>query len=69
MPVSRKPLGRREVEIIQRMKRGLNYPVAQIEIAVDRNKSTVYRALSIPHRPRGCNKCQVQGPRQLEENV
>ena len=47
---SRKPLERREVEIIQRMKQALHYPVAQIAAAVGRNKSTIYRALTIDLR-------------------
>ena len=47
MGYCRKPLERREVEIIQRMKKALQYPVTKIAEAVGRNKSTVYRACSI----------------------
>ena len=50
MDVCRKTLARREVEIIQRMKHTLKYPVAQIAETVDRNKSTIYRALTIDLR-------------------
>ena len=47
MGYCRKPLDRREVEIMQRMQQALQYPVAKIAEAVGRNKSTVYRAFSI----------------------
>ena len=60
--VWRKPLDRREVEIIQRMERALNYPVTQIAIAVDRNKSTVYRALSIDLRQQIYRASRAGGP-------
>ena len=45
--VMRRPLQRREIEIIQRMKLKLKYPVTQVAAAVGRPKNVVYRALSI----------------------
>ena len=47
MVLCRKPLDRREIEIIQRMKKVLKYKTTKIAEAVGRNKSTVYRALKI----------------------
>ena len=43
--VFRKPLTQREVTIIRRLKRVIKLPVTKIAAAVDRNKSTVYKAL------------------------
>lgn len=45
--VCRKPLARREIEIIQRMKKVAKVPVKKIATFVGRNKSTIYRALHI----------------------
>ena len=42
---SRKPLQQREVAIIRSMRQKLNLPVSKIALAVDRNKSTMYKAL------------------------
>ena len=43
-------------------KRALKYPVTQIAIAVDRNKSTVYRALSIDLRQQIYRASRAGGP-------
>ena len=49
--VCRKPIGLREVQIIQRMRRILAMTITQIALAVDRSRTTVYRALDIsPNR-------------------
>lgn len=45
--VCRRPLARREIEIIQHMKKVSKVPVKKIADFVDRNKTTVYRALRI----------------------
>ena len=42
----RVPLAAREVHIIRRLKNIVKLPVTKIAIAVGRNKSTVYSALS-----------------------
>ena len=49
--VCRKTLLQREVDIIRRMKRVLKLPVTHIASAVDRDKTTVYKALSRSWRP------------------
>ena len=55
MAYYRKPLQRREVTIIRRMKKVLKMPVTQIAIAVERHKSSIYKALDPAWRetPRG----------------
>ena len=55
MAYYRKPLQRREVTIIRRMKKVLKMPVTQIAIAVERRKSSIYKALVPAWRetPRG----------------
>ena len=59
--VMRRPLQRREIEIMQRMKLKLKYPVTQVAAAVGRPKNVVYRALSInlkkPMLKRGFGNC------------
>ena len=50
----RMTLGDREISIIQRLKNVLGLPVTKIALAVGRNKTTVYKALSTEpgQRPR-----------------
>ena len=43
--VCRKPLAQREVDIIRRLQKVMKMPVAHIAKAVDRNKSSIYKAL------------------------
>ena len=43
--LKRVPLGSREVQIIRRLKRVIKLPVTKIALAVQRNKSSVYKAL------------------------
>ena len=53
----RKPLEEREAQIIRRMKKVLKLPVTKIALAVDRNKSSVYKALDKSFDP------QTRGPK------
>ena len=43
--LKRVPLGSREVQIIRRLKKVIKLPVTKIALAVQRNKSSVYKAL------------------------
>ena len=44
-------IGKREIEIIKRMKRVLKLPVTHIARAVNRNKTTIYLVLRRSWRP------------------
>ncbi|CAK0845543.1 unnamed protein product, partial [Prorocentrum cordatum] len=69
--VCRKPVGLREVHIIQRMRNLLCVTITQIALAVDRSRTAVYRALDISpnrgsmprrDRPPALTKKQVTSP-------
>ena len=45
-------MGTREVEIIRRLKAKLHLPITRIALAVGRDKTTVYRALSRTFKPK-----------------
>ena len=47
----RKPLGQREARIARRMKSVLGIPVTKIALALERNKSSVYKALAPTFKP------------------
>lgn len=47
MTYKRKPMTQREVEIIQNLKKKLKLPVTHIAKAVERNKTSVYKALKV----------------------
>ena len=47
----RKPLGLREARIIWRMKHVLKLPVTKIAVALERNKTSAYRALGPNFKP------------------
>ena len=49
---TRKPLDHREARIIRRMKTVLKAPVTKIATVVERNKSSVYEALSSDFKPK-----------------